>query len=48
MSSVEKTLNIVILGLENAGKTTLARTIAGKEFVEKVHSFNAFADFIGS
>jgi small GTP-binding protein len=34
MSSLDKTLNIVILGLENAGKTTLARTIAGKDFIK--------------
>jgi small GTP-binding protein len=34
MSGGEETLNIVILGLENAGKTTLARTMVGKEFIE--------------
>ncbi len=34
MSEEAITLNIIILGLENAGKTTLARTIVGKEFIE--------------
>ncbi|MHA1305613.1 MAG: ADP-ribosylation factor-like protein [Candidatus Heimdallarchaeaceae archaeon] len=34
MNFLSSPINIVILGLENAGKTTLLRTMTRKEFIE--------------